>query len=71
MQADSEVEDAARYMDWGVVVSINQGGNEVYVVGLNGPDAAALLREAADALEPKGWPGAEDRKREREQRRQA
>lgn len=49
--ADGEAQDAARFMDWGVVVDSNQGGVSVFVVGLPPEDAAALLRKAADALD--------------------
>ncbi|HEY6731884.1 MAG TPA: hypothetical protein VI039_12790 [Solirubrobacterales bacterium] len=51
LAADSLVQDEARLMDWGALVTSGQGGVGVFVVGLPPDEAAALLRKAADALE--------------------
>lgn len=58
--ANGEARDAARYMDWGVVVDSNQGGVTVFVVGLPPGDAAKLLREAADAFDAPQTPAPPD-----------
>jgi hypothetical protein len=56
--ADAVIVDEAGSLDWGALVVESQGGVSVFVVGLGERDAAALLRKAADALDP---PGSEHR----------
>lgn len=40
-------------VDWGVLVTEGQGGITVCVVALDPPEAATLLRNAADAIDAK------------------
>jgi hypothetical protein len=49
--ADSLIQEESRFVDWGALVVESQGGTSVFVVGLSAYDAAALLREAAGALD--------------------
>lgn len=57
IEREADIAAEVPTMDWGVLVVESQGGVEVFVEGLNEADAAALLRKAAQALDPVTHPG--------------